>query len=91
MNKTQLIEKIAADSELSKAKSKDVLDIITETIKNSLRDGESVQIAPLGTFKIVPRNARNGRNPQTGEELHIPARLVPSFVASKHLKETVNS
>lgn len=89
MNKTQLIDLIAEKSDMSKAQSKAALESILEGIKDSLKEGESVQLIGFGTFKTNHRAARTGRNPQTGAEIQIAAANVPAFVAGKALKDAV--
>ena len=90
MNKSELIDKMSEQSDLSKDKIKDVIDSFLNVVTGALRDGDSVQIIGLGTFKSVARSQRAGRNPQTGEVIHIPAKLAPVFSASKPLKDAVN-
>ena len=90
MNKAQLVEKIAADAEISKAAAARALDAFTGAVSTSLKDGESVALVGFGTFSVKARAARTGRNPQTGEEIQIAAATVPSFKAGKALKDGVN-
>jgi DNA-binding protein HU-alpha len=90
MNKTELIDKIAEGADLSKAKAKDVLDVLLESVTQSLKEGDPVQLVGFGTFKISHRAARTGRNPQTGAEIQIAAANVPAFTAGKALKDAVN-
>jgi DNA-binding protein HU-beta len=90
MNKAQLVEKMAADAEISKAAAARALDAFTGAVSTSLKDGESVALVGFGTFSVKSRAARTGRNPQTGEEIQISAATVPSFKAGKALKDGVN-
>ena len=90
MNKTQLIAEIAEKAELSKVQAKAALEQILASVTDSLKDGEPVQLIGFGTFKVSHRAARTGRNPQTGNEIQIAAANVPTFVAGKALKESVN-
>ena len=89
MNKTQLVDAIAEKADLSKAQAKAALEQILESITDSLKDGDPVQLIGFGTFKISHRAERTGRNPQTGQEIKIAAANVPSFVAGKALKDAV--
>ncbi|CAL4318006.1 DNA-binding protein HU-alpha [Buchnera aphidicola (Cavariella theobaldi)] len=89
MNKTQLIKIIAEKSNLSRMQIKSTLEMTLSAIAESLKKGESVQIVGFGTFKVNLRASRTGRNPQTGEEICIPATKVPSFVSGKALKNVV--
>ncbi|AFU19449.1 HU family DNA-binding protein [Actinobacillus equuli subsp. equuli] len=89
MNKTELIDAIAAGAELSKKDAKAALEATLEAISESLKKGDAVQLIGFGTFKVNERNARTGRNPRTGEEIKIAAAKVPAFVAGKALKDLV--
>ncbi len=89
MNKSELIDAIAKDSGLSKADSDRALKSITETITKTLKKGGTVALVGFGTFKVTKRNARTGRNPQTGAAIKIAARKVPRFTAGKGLKDAV--
>ena len=90
MNKTELVDAIAAKADMSKAQAKVALDQILETITQSLKEGDPVQLVGFGTFKVNSRSARTGRNPQTGAEIKIPASKNPVFKAGKALKDSVN-
>ena len=90
MNKAQLVEKIAADAEISKAAATRALDAFTGAVSTSLKDGNSVALVGFGTFSVKARAARTGRNPQTGEEIQIAAANIPTFKAGKRLKDSVN-
>ncbi|WWO98666.1 MAG: nucleoid-associated protein HU-alpha [Candidatus Dasytiphilus stammeri] len=89
MNKTQLIERIAEKSDLSKSQAKIALESTLASITECLKAGEMVQIIGFGTFKVNHRAERIGRNPQTGQEIKIAATNVPAFVSGKFLKEAV--
>lgn len=89
MNKTELIDAIAASAELSKKDAKAALEATLDAISASLKKGDAVQLIGFGTFKVNSRKARTGRNPKTGEEIKIPASNVPAFVAGKALKDLV--
>jgi DNA-binding protein HU-alpha len=90
MNKTELVDAIAAKADMSKAQAKVALEQILETITQSLKEGDPVQLVGFGTFKVNHRASRAGRNPQTGQEITIAASNVPTFVAGKALKDAVN-
>lgn len=89
MNKTELIDAIAAGAELSKKDAKAALEATLNAISKSLKKGDAVQLIGFGTFKVNKRSARTGRNPRTGEEIKIAAAKVPAFVAGKALKDLV--
>ncbi|MDD1796017.1 DNA-binding protein HU-beta [Enterovibrio makurazakiensis] len=90
MNKSQLIDKIAEDADLSKASAGRALDALIDAVSGSLKDGDQVALVGFGTFSVRERSARTGRNPQTGAEIDIPAAKVPGFKAGKALKDAVN-
>ncbi|MBE5098490.1 HU family DNA-binding protein [Priestia aryabhattai] len=89
MNKTELVDAVATKSELTKQDSKKAVDALLETISNTLAKEEKVQLVGFGTFEIRERAERTGRNPQTGEEMTIPASKSPAFKPGKELKEAV--
>ncbi|MCP8898535.1 MULTISPECIES: nucleoid-associated protein HU-beta [Gilvimarinus] len=90
MNKTELIEAIAASADISKAAAGRALDAVVDGITDSLKKGDQVVLVGFGTFSVKERAARTGRNPQTGAEIQIAAANVPSFKAGKALKDAVN-
>ena len=89
MNKTELVDAIAAKADMSKAQAKVALDEILNSITQSLKEGDQVQLVGFGTFKVNHRAGRTGRNPQTGAEITIAPSNVPAFVAGKALKYAV--
>ena len=92
MNKAQLIEliqsKLGADT--TKKHAEEALAAVLESIKEGVKESGKVQIIGFGTFASKTREARTGRNPKTGEKLHIPARLRVVFKPSKAFKELLN-
>ncbi|WP_256213542.1 MULTISPECIES: HU family DNA-binding protein [Pseudoalteromonas] len=90
VNKSQLIDQIAADADISKAAAGRALDSFIEAVSGALKDGDSVALVGFGTFSVRERAARSGRNPQTGEAIQIAAANIPSFKAGKALKDAVN-
>jgi DNA-binding protein HU-beta len=90
VNKTELIDAIAAAADLPKASAGRALDAVIESITASLKAGDPVALVGFGTFNVKERAARVGRNPQTGAEIQIQAATVPSFKAGKALKDAVN-
>ncbi|MFE4118488.1 HU family DNA-binding protein [Priestia sp. YIM B13448] len=89
MNKTELVDAVATKSELTKQNSKKAVEALFETISNTLAQEEKIQLVGFGTFEIRERAERTGRNPQTGEEMTIPASKAPAFKSGKELKEAV--
>jgi len=90
MNKSELIDAIAASSDLPKAQAARALDSMIDVISGALKGGEQVTIVGFGTFLVREREARTGRNPRTGEAIQIAASKMPSFKAGKALKDAVN-
>ncbi|GHC26225.1 HU family DNA-binding protein [Aidingimonas halophila] len=90
MNKSELIEAIAASADIPKAAASRALDAMVDSVTDSLKKGDSVSLVGFGTFSVKERAARTGRNPQTGETIQINAAKVPSFKAGKALKDSVN-
>lgn len=91
MNKKELVENVAREAEITRVDAEKVLDAILETISETLAAGEKVSLVGFGTFETKYRAAREGRNPQTGETLQIPATIAPVFKPGKVLKERVKS
>ena len=90
MNKTELIDAIAAEANISKADAGKAVNAFTNAVTKALKKGDSVALIGFGTFKVNQRAARTGRNPQTGKEIKIAARKYPAFTAGKALKDAVN-
>jgi DNA-binding protein HU-beta len=90
VNKTELIEAIAASADIPKTTANKALDAVIDSITNALKTGDSVVLVGFGTFAVKERAARTGRNPKTREEIAIPASKVPGFKAGKALKDAVN-
>ncbi|KAB2489962.1 HU family DNA-binding protein [Bacillus cereus] len=91
MNKTELVQKVALESELTKKEASLAVDAVFQSIQHALQNGDNVQLIGFGTFEVRERAAREGRNPQTGESMTIPASKVPAFKAGKVLKEAVKA
>ena len=89
MNKTELIAQVAENTGMQKKDTERVLNAAIDAITASLAKGEKVQLSGFGTFESKEREARVGRNPHTRESMEIPATRIPSFKASKALKDIV--
>ena len=89
MNKTEPVDAVATQAELSKQDAKKAVEALFETISNTLAKEEKIQLIGFGTFEVRERAARTGRNPQTGEEMTIPASKAPAFKPGKELKAAV--
>jgi DNA-binding protein HU-beta len=85
MNKAELVSKISDDSGLTKAQANTALDSFTDAVTKALKSGDKVTLVGFGTFSVSKRNARTGRNPQTGETIKIKAKKVARFKAGKEL------
>ncbi len=90
MNKTELVDKIAAGANLSKADAKKALDATVAAVKEALVAGDKVQLVGFGTFSVNERPAREGINPATKEKIAIAAKKVAKFKAGAELTEAVN-
>lgn len=88
-NKADLVDKVADKTGLTKKDSNAAVEAVFDSIQEFLAEDEKVQLIGFGTFEVRERAARKGRNPQTGEEIQIPATKVPAFKAGKNLKEAV--
>ena len=91
MNKTKLIDAIATAADLPKASAGRALDAMLDSITNELKMGEQVALVGFGTFSVKNRNARSGRNPQTGATIEIKASKVAGFKPGKGLKDALNT
>lgn len=89
MNKTDLVNNVAEETEFSKKEAAQAVDIVLDSITDSLKNGDKVQLIGFGNFEVRERSARKGRNPQTGEEIEISASKVPAFKPGKALKDAV--
>ena len=90
MNKAELIAEVAVKAGLSKKDSEKAVNAALDTITDTLKSGEKVQLVGFGVFDVKERGIRMGRNPKTKEEIKIPASRVPQFKAGKALKEAVD-
>ena len=91
MNKGELVDAIAEQTGTTKKQTDAILNALTETIVNSVSAGEKVTLVGFGSFEPRDRKARDGRNPQTGKKLKVPATRVPAFSAGKEFKEKVKA
>ena len=89
MNKTELVASVAEKSGLTKKDSDKAVNAVLAAITESMENGEKVQLVGFGTFEVRERKARKAQNPQTKEEITIPATKVPAFKAGKGLKDVV--
>jgi DNA-binding protein HU-beta len=89
LTKAELVDAVATETEMSKRRAGEVVDLILDEIRDALVKGDKVQLIPFGSFVVRDRKKREGRNPKTGAKLTIPARKVPAFTAGKGLRDAV--
>ncbi len=89
MNKAELIDAIASEAKLTKADAKKALDAFIDTTTKALKKGDRVALVGFGSFSVAKREARKGRNPQSGKEINIPAKKVVKFKAGTELADKV--
>ncbi len=90
MNKKELIESIASAADINKAEAEKALNGTLLAIAESLKKGDKVTLVGFGTFSVSKRDARQGRNPQTGKTIEIPAKNIVKFKAGSKLSDAVN-
>lgn len=90
MNKSELIDIVADQADISKSAAGDAIDAVLDGITSALKNGDSVTFVGFGTFSVSDRAARAGRNPQTGETIQIKASKLAKFKAGKSLKDALN-
>ena len=90
MTKADLVDDVAKNSGLTKKDAEVVIETVLESIKEALKSGQKVELRGFGSFRLRERNPRKGRNPKTGETVHVPAKRVPYFKLGKELKELIN-
>ena len=90
MNKAQLIDQVAARTDMAKTEAAEAVDAVLKTIEDNLSRGAEIAITGFGKFHVAERGARQGRNPRTGETIQIQASRVPRFSAGSGLKQAVN-
>lgn len=91
MTKAELVEEVARSVELSKKDAEKIVNTVFDSIIDALHEGEKIELRGFGSFRLRERKARIGRNPKTGETVHVPTKKVPYFKAGKELKELINS
>ena len=89
MTKAELIDKVASGAGLSKVDASKALDTTLNSVKGALKKGQKVTLVGFGTFAVVKRKSRKGRNPRTGDVITIPAAKIPKFTSGKALKDAV--
>ena len=90
MNKSEMIERMASDADISKAAAERALESFTTSVQSTLKKGGTVTLVGFGSWSVTKRAARTGRNPKTGESIKIKARKAPKFTPGKAFKEALN-
>jgi integration host factor subunit beta len=90
MTKAELVEEVARSTQLTKRHAEVIVNTVFESIVDSLKDGEKIELRGFGSFRIRERNSRVGRNPKTGDRVNVPSKRVPYFKPGKQLKELLN-
>ena len=90
MTKAELVDDVANAAELTKKDAERLVEIVFESIVESLNQGEKIELRGFGSFRVRERGARRGRNPKTGQAVSIPPKRVPYFKPGKELKELIN-
>jgi integration host factor subunit beta len=90
MTKAELVDEVAQIVQLTKKQAETIVNIVFESIVNSLRAGEKIELRGFGSFRLRSRKSRTGRNPKTGERVDVPSKKIPYFKPGKELKELIN-
>ncbi|MBI4828153.1 MAG: integration host factor subunit beta [Nitrospinae bacterium] len=90
MTKSEMAEKLAEKINIKKQQAEDIINIFTNSIIEALARGDKVEIRGFGSFRVRNRAEKEGRNPKTGEKVHVPAKKVPFFKTGKDFRETVD-
>ncbi len=91
MTKADLVEEVAKHSDLSKKDAEIIVQTVLDSIVESLKSGQKIELRGFGSFRLRERTSREGRNPKTGEKVFVPAKKVPYFKPGKELRELINS
>ena len=90
MTKADIVDKVAAGTGLTKLETEAIIEGFFKTVIESLKDGKGIEIRGFGSYKVKKKNARQARNPKTGEQVFVPEHYVPTFKFSKEFKDIVN-
>ncbi len=91
MTKADLVERVAKEAEMTKKDAEQLVEIVFDSIIDTLNGGDKIELRGFGSFRVRERNSRKGRNPKTGEAVDIPAKRVAYFKPGKELKELINN
>jgi integration host factor subunit beta len=90
MTKAELVDEVARVVQLTKKQAETIVNIVFDSIVDSLRSGEKIELRGFGSFRLRSRKSRTGRNPKTGEKVEVPSKKIPYFKPGKELKELIN-
>src|SRR5688572_18684333 len=90
MTKAELVDEVARVVQLTKKQSETIVNIVFDSIVDSLRAGQKIELRGFGSFRLRSRKSRTGRNPKTGEKVEVPSKKIPYFKPGKELKELIN-
>src|SRR5438046_5852435 len=90
MTKAELVDEVARVVQLTKKQAETIVNIIFDSIVDSLRTGQKIELRGFGSFRLRSRKSRTGRNPKTGEKVEVPSKKIPYFKPGKELKELIN-
>ncbi len=90
MTKAELVDEVSRVVQLTKKQAETIVNIVFDSIVDSLRDGQKIELRGFGSFRLRNRKSRTGRNPKTGEKVEVPSKKIPYFKPGKELKELIN-
>jgi len=90
MTKAELVDEVARNVQLTKKQAETIVNIVFDSIVESLRSGQKIELRGFGSFRLRSRKSRTGRNPKTGEKVDVPSKKIPYFKPGKELKELIN-
>ncbi|HYO74908.1 MAG TPA: integration host factor subunit beta [Thermoanaerobaculia bacterium] len=90
MTKAELVDEVARVVQLTKKQAENIVNIVFDSIVDSLRAGQKIELRGFGSFRLRSRKSRTGRNPKTGEKVEVPSKKIPYFKPGKELKELIN-
>ena len=90
MTKAELVDEVARVVQLTKKQAETIVNIVFDSIVESLRSGQKIELRGFGSFRLRNRKSRTGRNPKTGEKVEVPSKKIPYFKPGKELKELIN-
>jgi integration host factor subunit beta len=91
MTKAELVDEVARVVQLTKKQAETIVNIVFDSIVDSLRAGQKIELRGFGSFRLRSRKSRTGRNPKTGEKVEVPSKKIPYFKPGKELKELINT